>query len=73
MLVASLVSFLAALVTLVAFAIDIALFARVRHEMNGLGISANTNAAPGSFVHLPRFQSLPPFFFWALLDEFVPF
>jgi len=47
-LVASLVSFLAALLTLIAFAIDIALYVLVRHQMNNLNINANTNTAPGS-------------------------
>jgi len=58
MLVASLVSFLAALVTLVAFAIDIALFARVRHEMNGLGITAKTSTAPAFWMTLVAFVLL---------------
>uniref|UniRef100_A0A8H8CF67 Uncharacterized protein n=1 Tax=Psilocybe cubensis TaxID=181762 RepID=A0A8H8CF67_PSICU len=43
-------SFLAALLTLIAFAIDIALYALVRHAMNGLGIGANTNTAPGFWM-----------------------
>ncbi|KAJ3513696.1 hypothetical protein NLJ89_g2810 [Agrocybe chaxingu] len=46
-LLASLVSFLAALITLIAFAIDIALYALVRNEMKKLEIGANTNTAPG--------------------------
>jgi SUR7/PalI family len=47
-LLASIVSFLAALITLIAFAIDIALFAFVKHEMKKLtGVSSNTNTAPG--------------------------
>lgn len=63
-LLASLMSFLAALLTLIAFAIDIALFALVRHAMNGLDIGANTNTAPGSsllhlFSRLARFPSAP--------------
>ncbi|PPQ94284.1 hypothetical protein CVT25_004941 [Psilocybe cyanescens] len=49
-LLASLMSFLAALLTLIAFAIDIALFALVRHAMNGLDIGANTNTAPGFWM-----------------------
>lgn len=47
-LLASIVSFLAALITLIAFAIDIALFAFVKHEMNKLtNVDSNTNTAPG--------------------------
>ena len=47
-LLASIVSFLAALITLIAFAIDIALFAFVKHEMKKLtGVRSNTNTAPG--------------------------
>jgi chromate transport protein ChrA len=57
-LIASLVSFLAALVTLVAFAIDIALFARVRNEMKGLGVDANTNTAPAFWMTLVAFVLL---------------
>jgi chromate transport protein ChrA len=57
-LVASLLSFLAALVTLVAFAIDIALFARVRHEMKGLGVDTNTNTAPAFWMTLVAFVLL---------------
>lgn len=47
-LLASLISFLAALITAIAFAVDIALLALVRHEMNNLDIGANTNAGPGT-------------------------
>lgn len=46
-LLASIVSFLAAALTLIAFAIDIALFVLVRHAMNNLNIGANTDTAPG--------------------------
>jgi len=49
-LIASLMSFLAALLTLIAFAIDIALFALVKHEMNKLDIGANTITAPGFWM-----------------------
>jgi hypothetical protein len=49
-LIASLVSFLAAFLTLIAFAIDIALFALVDHEMNKLQLDANTNTAPGFWM-----------------------
>jgi hypothetical protein len=49
-LVASLLSFFSALLTLIAFAIDIALYAYVKHEVNKLdGVDANTNTAPGKF------------------------
>ena len=46
-LLASLVSFLAAVITLIAFAVDIALLALVKHEMNNLDISARTITGPG--------------------------
>jgi hypothetical protein len=75
-LIASLVSFLAALVTLVAFAIDIALFARVRHEMRGLGVDANTNTAPGlspnDYFLIRRVNdAIIPLAFWMTLVAFV--
>ncbi|KAF7307715.1 hypothetical protein MKEN_01131600 [Mycena kentingensis (nom. inval.)] len=45
-LLASLTSFLAATLTLIAFAIDIALFANVRHEIKKLpDVSGNTNTS----------------------------
>ena len=47
-LLASLVSFLAALLTLIAFAVDIALYAYVKHQMGKLaGVESNTDTAPG--------------------------
>jgi hypothetical protein len=46
-LLASLMSFLAALITLIAFAIDIALLALVRHEMDNLDDRARTITGPG--------------------------
>jgi hypothetical protein len=47
-LAASLVSFLAALLTLIAFAIDIALFAYLKHQVNKLaGVAPSTKPAPG--------------------------
>ncbi len=49
-LVASFVAFLAALITLIAFAIDIALFALVKHAINGLDIGAKTDVAPGFWL-----------------------
>ena len=75
-LIASLLAFLAALVTLVAFAIDIALYARVRHEMNGLGVTANTNTAPGlspidSFLIWPVNDAIVPLAFWMTLVALV--
>ncbi|THU79861.1 pali-domain-containing protein [Dendrothele bispora CBS 962.96] len=50
-LISSLTSFLAALLTLIAFAIDIALFVFVRHETRDVAdIGANTNTAPGFWL-----------------------
>jgi hypothetical protein len=49
-LVSSLVSFLAALLTMIAFAIDIALFVYVRHQTDKLNIGARTNPAPGFWM-----------------------
>ncbi|KAF8811895.1 pali-domain-containing protein [Phlegmacium glaucopus] len=49
-LIASLVSFLAALLTLIAFAIDIALFALVNHEMDRLGAGTTTKTGPGFWM-----------------------
>ncbi|KAG2143888.1 pali-domain-containing protein [Suillus cothurnatus] len=49
-LVASLVSFLAALLTLVAFAINIALFVYVKHELGTLNISETTITGPGFWL-----------------------
>jgi hypothetical protein len=54
-LIASLMSFLAALLTLIAFAIDIALFALVKHEMNKLEIGASTITAPGFWMTFVAF------------------
>jgi len=48
MLVASLLSFVAATLTLIAFAIDIALYGLVKSEMNDLGVGARTRTAPGA-------------------------
>ena len=47
-LFASLVSFLAAILTLIAFAIDIALFALVKHEMARFGGGVASKPGPGS-------------------------
>jgi len=50
-LVSSLVSFLAALLTLIAFAIDIALYAFVKHEIHKLpGVSGDTLTGPGFWL-----------------------
>lgn len=51
-LIASLLAFLSAALTLIAFAIDIALYAYVKHEMKKLvGVSDVTLTGPGqSFV-----------------------
>ncbi|KAG1866050.1 pali-domain-containing protein [Suillus subluteus] len=49
-LVASLVSFLAALLTLIAFAINIALFAYVKHELGTLNTSETTITGPGFWL-----------------------
>ena len=50
-LVASFLSFLAALLTLIAFAIDIALLALVRNEMGGFsGVTSRTNPGPGVYL-----------------------
>lgn len=47
-LVASLTSFLAALLTLIAFAVDIALYAFVHHELSQLiQVTETTRTAPG--------------------------
>jgi ABC-type nickel/cobalt efflux system permease component RcnA len=58
-LLASLVSFLAALLTLIAFAIDIALFAFVKHELGTLNNSNfNTNTAPAFWLTFASFLLL---------------
>ncbi|KAJ2932001.1 hypothetical protein H1R20_g5078, partial [Candolleomyces eurysporus] len=49
-LLASLTSFLAAVLHLISFAIQIALFARVRNEMKKLEVGANTKPAPGFWL-----------------------
>ncbi|KDQ16999.1 hypothetical protein BOTBODRAFT_186184 [Botryobasidium botryosum FD-172 SS1] len=56
MLLASLTAFLAALMTLVAFCIDIALYARVHQVMHRLtGVTENTDTAPGFWLTLVSF------------------
>ncbi|EIW56840.1 uncharacterized protein TRAVEDRAFT_151472 [Trametes versicolor FP-101664 SS1] len=55
-LLASLTAFLAATITLVAFAIDIALYVFVKHEVGKLaGVSANTDTAPGFWLTFVSF------------------
>jgi len=50
-LLASLASFLAAVLTLIAFAIDIALFAYVKHQINKLpDVSGSTKTGPGFWL-----------------------
>lgn len=56
-LLASLVAFLAGMLTLISFAIDIALFALVRHELDRLGAGITTTTGPG--VSIPPFLRLP--------------
>ncbi|OCH84007.1 pali-domain-containing protein [Obba rivulosa] len=55
-LLASLLSFLAAVLTLIAFAIDIALFAFVKHEMGHFSdVSKTTDPAPAFWMTLASF------------------
>jgi len=54
-LIASLVAFFAALLTLIAFAIDIALFVFVRHEMGNLLVGAHTITGPGFWLTFASF------------------
>jgi hypothetical protein len=50
-LIASLLAFLAATLTLIAFAIDIALYAYVKHQMKKLpGVDDLTLTGPGQFA-----------------------
>jgi len=51
-LIASLLSFLAAILTLIAFAIDISLYVIVRDRVNKLDIAAHSVAAPGIWLTL---------------------
>jgi hypothetical protein len=58
-LIASLVSFLAATITLIAFAIDIALYAYFKNAMGNLGFGSQTITGPGlSKLWLPRCAEL---------------
>ncbi|GLB44587.1 putative SUR7/PalI family protein [Lyophyllum shimeji] len=55
-LAASLTSFLAAFITLIAFAIDIALFAYLKHQVNKLpDVNGNTTAGAGFWMTLASF------------------
>jgi len=54
-LIASLISFLAALLTLIAFAIDIALFAYLKHQMGNLDVSEGTYPGVGFWLTLATF------------------
>ncbi|THH04830.1 hypothetical protein EW145_g5233 [Phellinidium pouzarii] len=54
-LVSSLLSFLAAILTLIAFLVDIALFAFVKHEMGKLNIGAHTITGPGFWITFVSF------------------
>jgi hypothetical protein len=54
-LMSSIMSFLAALLTLIAFAIDIALFILVRRANNKLGINANTDTSAAFWMTLVVF------------------
>ncbi|TDL27025.1 pali-domain-containing protein [Rickenella mellea] len=54
-LVASLMSFLAALLTLIAFAIDIALYVYVKHQMNKLNDHISTITGPGFWLTFVSF------------------
>jgi len=54
-LIASLVSFLAALMTLIAFACDIALFAYAKHQAGNLNISTSTYPGPAFWITLVIF------------------
>ena len=61
-LLAPLTSFLAALLTLIAFAVDIAFFVFVKHQMGKLdGVAARTITAPGASSSRSRSlsQTLP--------------
>ncbi|THH21770.1 hypothetical protein EUX98_g8291 [Antrodiella citrinella] len=57
-LISSLTAFLAATLTLVAFAIDIALFAWTKHQVHNLGGVTNTNTAPAFWMTFVSFLLL---------------
>ncbi|KAF8841659.1 hypothetical protein BDN67DRAFT_989636 [Paxillus ammoniavirescens] len=54
-LIASLVSFLAATITLIAFAIDIALYAYFKNAMGNLGFGSQTITGPGFWLTFVSF------------------
>ncbi|KIK93813.1 hypothetical protein PAXRUDRAFT_828590 [Paxillus rubicundulus Ve08.2h10] len=54
-LIASLVSFLAAAITLIAFAIDIALYAYFKNAMGNLGFESQTVTGPGFWLTFVSF------------------
>ncbi|KAF5329751.1 hypothetical protein D9619_009113 [Psilocybe cf. subviscida] len=60
-LMSSIMSFLAALLTLIAFAIDIALFIMVRRANNNLDIGANTNTSAASSFLIAFWMTLVVF------------
>ena len=61
-LLASLASFLAALLALIAFAVDIALYAYVKHQVGKLdGVASNTDTAPGERLSIVPVHSNSPF------------
>jgi hypothetical protein len=55
-LIASVLSFLAAVITLIAFAIDIALYVYIKHQVHKLAqVDGSTNTAPGTLaLHFPH-------------------
>lgn len=53
-LLASITSFLAALLTLIAFAIDIALFVYLKHQVNKLDVHPSTKPGPGTLAYPPH-------------------
>lgn len=70
MLIASLMSFVAATLTLIAFAIDIALYGLVKSEMKDFDVGARTITAPGlsnplAYVNI-QFLTFSSFFFTVL-------
>jgi len=54
-IISSLIAFLAALLTLIAFAIDIALFALIRVESDNLGAGVTTITGPGFWLTFASF------------------
>jgi hypothetical protein len=54
-LISSLISFLAALLTLIAFAVDIALFVYVKKKMHDLGVGERTRTGAGFWITFVTF------------------